>query len=89
MQESRSQFEGVGEGEVYAEAEAQVDGKRVHDLVLDPLPWDVRQLGTESDIFKTELEFHKKAAADKFIDLFVSTLHPGMETEEVNAFADP
>ena len=80
MQESRSQFEGVGAGEVYAEADAQVDGKRVHDLVLDPLPWDVRQLGTESDIFKTELEFHKKAAADKFIDLFVSTSYQGTET---------
>ena len=56
----------------YREAEAQVDGKRIYDFVLDPLDWDIRQQGTESDVFKTELEFHKKVSTEKFMDIFVS-----------------
>ena len=72
LQANSSQMDLIPDLSAYREAEAQVDGKRIHDFVLNPLDWDIRQEGTESDVFKTELEFHKKASTEKFVHLFVS-----------------
>ncbi len=58
----------------YKKAQNREDGKKIYDFVLDPLDWDVRQQGIESEIFKKEVQFHKKVAPEKFVEIFVSKL---------------
>ncbi len=77
FQDNQILMEGIEDLEPYKKAESREDGKKIYDFVLDPLDWDIRQQGIESDIFKKEVQFHKKVAPEKFVDIFVSTMNIG------------
>ena len=68
-------MEGIEDLTPYKKAQNREDGKKIYDFVLDPLDWDVRQQGIESEIFKKEVQFHKKVAPEKFVEIFVSNVN--------------